>query len=228
MPASSTRREILLEALSNHRQAGDLFFVCSELAELAFSALSEGQLTAARAYCEEAIAAAEETESTWLLPQYWRLLGDVVFFEGNPDDAAKLYRKALAACRHHDPRLVGALILHLGLCATSTGDYWRAAQLMGAHDVIDASLVAAAPAKAYTLDPSERKLREDNRGRLQQALGEEEYERSYAIGKMLSLEQSCDLALGKTNPSSGRPADIPGWAHGYLASDLGRAQGPHH
>ena len=68
MPSSGTRREVMLEALGNHRQVGDLFFICSELAELSSGALAEGQLVAARAYCKEAIAAAEETESTWLLP----------------------------------------------------------------------------------------------------------------------------------------------------------------
>ncbi len=36
--------------------------------------------------------------------------------------------------------------------------------------------------------------------RLRGALGEEEFERACMIGKGLSLEQACDLALGKTNP----------------------------
>lgn len=200
MPASNARREVLLEALDHHRQAGDLHYVCSELAELASGALANGQLAVARGYSEEAIAAAEEAESTWLLPQYWRLLGYVVYLEGKPQNAAVLYRKALTACRHHDPRLVGALIFHLALCAASMGDYRRAAQLTGAHDVLDAALVAAAPAKAYEQDPSDQKLRDDNRARLRKALGAEESERAYTLGKSLRLEQACDLALGKTNP----------------------------
>jgi tetratricopeptide (TPR) repeat protein len=168
--------------------------------ELSSGALANGQLAAARGYSEEAIAAAEEAESTWLLPQYWRLLGYVVYLEGKPQNAAVLYRKALTACRHHDPRLVGALIFHLALCAASMGDYRRAAQLTGAHDALDAALVAAAPAKAYEQDPSDQKLRDDNRARLRKALGAEESERAYTLGKSLRLEQACDLALGKTNP----------------------------
>lgn len=200
MPASGDRQEALLEALGNHRQAGDLFYVCSELAELSSDALANGQLATARGYCEEAIAAAEETGSTWLLPQYWRLLGYVLFLEGEPDGAALLHRKALIACRHHDPRLVGALIFHLALCATSTGDYQRAAQLAGAHDALDAALAAAAPAKAYQQDPSSQKLREDNRAQLLKAMGAERFERAYVTGNSLILEQACDLALGKTSP----------------------------
>jgi predicted ATPase/class 3 adenylate cyclase len=199
-PASGTRQEVMLQALDQHQQVGDLFFICSELAELASDALAQGQLAAARAYCEEAIAAAEETRSTWLLAQYWRLLGDVTFLEGDPEHAAALYRQALTACRHHDPRLVGALIFHLGVCATSAGDYRRAAQITGAHDILDAALLAAAPARAYERHPSDQKLQDDNRARLRQALGEEEFERACMIGKSLSLEQACDLALGKTNP----------------------------
>ena len=79
-------------------------------------------------------------------------------------------------------------------------DYWRAAQLTGAYDVLDAALVAAAPAKAYQLDPSERKLRDNNQARLRKTLGEEQFERAYTTGTSLSLERACDLALGKTNP----------------------------
>jgi predicted ATPase/class 3 adenylate cyclase len=200
MPASGDRREVLLEALGNHRQVGDLFYICSELAELASDALANGQLAAARGYCEEAIAAAEETGSTWLLPQYWQLLGYVVLLEGQPDSAAVLYRKALIACRHHDPRLVGALIFHLALCGTSTGDYQRAAQIVGAYDALDAALAAAAPAKAYQKDPNSQMLQDDNRTQLLKAMGTEQFERAYVTGKSLSLEQACDLALGRTRP----------------------------
>jgi len=113
--------------------------------------------------------------------------------------ASALYRQALTACRHHDPRLVGALIFHLGVCATSAGDYRRAAQITGAHDILDAALLAAAPARAYERHPSDQKLQDDNRARLRQALGEEEFERACMIGRGLSLGQACDLALGKTN-----------------------------
>jgi predicted ATPase/class 3 adenylate cyclase len=200
MPESSTRRQVLLEALGSHRQAGDLLYICSELAELSSDALANGQPDAARGYCEEAIAAAEETGSTWLLPQYWRLLGDVMFLEGKPDSAAELYRKALIACRHHDPRLIGALIFHLALCATSAGDYQRAAQMAGAHDAADTALAAAAPAKAYQQGLSGHKLRDDNRAKLLETMGAEQFQRAYIAGKSLSLEQACELALGRASP----------------------------
>lgn len=201
MPASSGRREILLEALANHRQAGDLLYICSELAELASGALADGQLAAARSYCEEAIATAEEIGSTWLVPQYWRLLGYVMFLEGEPDSAAVLYRKALIACRHHDPRLVAALLLHLALCAAGTGDYRRAAQITGAHDALDAALIAAAPSRAYQAELSSQKLRDRNRAQLLQAMGTEQFEQAHLTGKSLTLEQACDLALGKASPA---------------------------
>ena len=55
-------------------------------------------------------------------------------------------------------------------------------------------------AKAYQLDPSERKLRDNNQARLRKTLGEEQFERAYTTGTSLSLERACDLALGKTNP----------------------------
>jgi hypothetical protein len=140
-----------------------------------------------------------------------------MFLEGQPEDAALLYRKALIACRHHDPRLIGALIFHLALCATSTGDYRRAAQITGAYDVLDAALVAAAPAKAYGQQPSEQKLRDDNRARLREALGEERFEGAYTIGTGLSLEQSCDLALGKMPGHAARSVEIDQISRGDIA-----------
>ena len=60
---SNARREVLLEALDHHRQAGDLHDVCSELAELASGALANGQSAVARGYSEEGTAAAEELTS---------------------------------------------------------------------------------------------------------------------------------------------------------------------
>jgi hypothetical protein len=43
----------------------------------------------------------------------------------------------------------------------------------------------------------EIKAREENRARLRDALGGEEYERLLAIGKALSADRRYDLALGR-------------------------------
>jgi hypothetical protein len=79
-------------------------------------------------------------------------------------------------------------------------------QITSAHDALDASLVAAAPARAYQPDLSSQKLRDHNRTQLLQAMGAEQFEQAYLTGKSLSLEQACDLALGKDEPGV---ADVP-------------------
>lgn len=40
-------------------------------------------------------------------------------------------------------------------------------------------------------------MREDNRARLRQVLGEDQFERAYAVGRALSFDEAVDLALGR-------------------------------
>ncbi len=221
-----TRRGDLARGAQQPPASGRSFLRLQRTRRTRVQCASEGQLTAARAYCEEAIAAAEETESTWLLPQYWRLLGDVVFFEGDPTTWRKLYRKALAACRHHDRRLVAPVTLHLGtLCYQHRRLLAGGSSQHGSTRCHRCLPRGCGPGEGLHAGPIRTNAKTTGGGSSRLSARKNTSD-SYAIGKMLSLEQSCDLALGKTNPSSGRPADIPGWAHGYLASDLGRAQGP--
>ena len=84
----------------------------------------------------------------------------------------------------------------LACCATGAGDYCRAAQLTGAHDVIDATVSDASPDYYWT--PLAQRMRDDNRARLRLALGEGEFDRAHYAGRTLSLDQAADLALGRT------------------------------
>jgi hypothetical protein len=85
----------------------------------------------------------------------------------------------------------------LGCCATRDGDYDLAAGLAGAHDAIDAAIIDHAPTGAHWWSPVEQRVRDDNRGRLREALGDAEYERAHAAGAQLRVEEAVDLALGR-------------------------------
>jgi non-specific serine/threonine protein kinase len=148
---------------------------------------------------EQAVEIARRLEDSRLIAETLTLRFATGGYLGEPR-AAELGQEALEAARSTgDPRLVGdALYLLAYLMPTSATR--RAAQITGAHDVFYSALVAAAPTATYEQDPSDQKLRDDNRTRLREAMGEEEFERAYTIGKSLDLEQSCDLALGKTSP----------------------------
>jgi hypothetical protein len=96
---------------------------------------------------------------------------------------------------------VASAIFVLACYATGAGDYCRAAQLTGAHDVIDATVIDASPNYYWT--PLDQRVRDDNQARLRLALGEGEFNRAYSAGRALDLDQAVDLALGRTR---GEPA----------------------
>jgi hypothetical protein len=131
----------------------------------------------------------------------WLSLGIVRLIQGEVEEPALLSRKSLIASRRRGRRTrEGAFeVFILACCATRTGDYRRAAELTGAHDVIDAEILATVPAGAYWWSQSELEVRNDNRARLREILGEIEFEQAYARGTKLSFEKAIDLALGRAS-----------------------------
>jgi tetratricopeptide (TPR) repeat protein len=206
-PTRDTEQALRLEALAFSRRAGDIYGCCSQLHDIGQGeAYWDGQLEAARARFEEAIAIAEEIGARWLLNLLWIDLGLVLLAEGKFEEAARLCRKALLSSRRQGRGVnVVTEIFALACCATGTGDYRRAAQLTGAVDVLDAEVVEVVPNLALVWTPLERGLRDDNLARLREALGECEFARAYDLGKELGFEEALDLALGRvrSNVSNG-------------------------
>ncbi len=201
VPASADRRrELELEALASFRQAGDTLYIAAQLNNLASLEAADGYVEAARDYYEEAIAAADEIGAVWLLAGAWDSLAIVLLLQGELTEAEALARKSLITARRLGlGRIVAGAIFVLTCCATGAGDYCRAAQLTGAHDVIDAAALDASPDHFWT--PLEQRARDDNRARLRQALGEGEFDRAYRAGRTLGLDQAADLALGRARPA---------------------------
>jgi hypothetical protein len=165
---------------------------------LASIAVEQGRLEDARAYQTEAIAAAEEVGASRLLSfaesdlaVTWLLLDEF-------DEAALLARKALVACRRLGNRRRAAFaVFVLACCTAASGDYSRAAQLTGAHDVIDAAVLRDAPNRAHFWTDLEQARRDDNRNQLRHLLGADDFERLSAVGAGLSFDEAADMALGK-------------------------------
>ncbi|HEV2309771.1 MAG TPA: hypothetical protein VGU73_04570, partial [Acidimicrobiia bacterium] len=65
-----------------------------------------------------------------------------------------------------------------------------------AHEVADGAISQVDSTKVYW-SPTEQRMRDDNRALLRRVLGEDEFERSYAIGAALSFDKAVDLALGR-------------------------------
>ena len=198
-PEPELRRALFLEALRCWRQAGDLSGICIELGNLAFMELLSGQLAAARAYSEEAATAAEEIGAPWLLSTLQGGLGILLLLQGELEGAAVMSRRSLITGRRLGNRVVVSDAVFVLACySTGTGDYRRAAQLTGAHDLLHADLAEAEASQPSI--PLQRLARDENRARLREILGEDSFEREYGIGRGLGYVQAVDLALGRTNP----------------------------
>jgi predicted ATPase/class 3 adenylate cyclase len=178
-PTLDRKRELRLESLAGFRQAGDALSTCRQSQSLGSIASEQGHLEAARAYAEESIATAEEIGARRLLAFGWSDLGVVLLLQGELEEAAQWSRKSLISCRRVGNRRGAAFaIFVLACCATHAGEHLRAAQLTGAHDVIDAAVIQGAPNRAHFWTLLEQQARDDNRARLRQLLGESEFERA--------------------------------------------------
>ena len=194
-------REIYLEALENLRQAGDLIWVCSTLLSLSVGRLTDReQVRAARAVAEEAMELAEEVGSSFHLLTLWANHGIYCYLSGEVEAAERYSRRALLSARRlgrpQDRNVWNVFVL--ACCATSNGDFARAAQLTGAHDAIDA---VPEPSRGIW-SPLEIEMRDVNRAWLLEALGEEEFERASAVGRGLALDNVADLALDRVRSAS--------------------------
>jgi hypothetical protein len=140
---------------------------------------------------EESIVTAEEIGARLLLSHGWSDLGVVLLLRGELEEAAQVSRKSLIACCRLGNRRAAAFdIFVLACCATGAGEYRRAAQLTGAHDVIDADVIEGAANRAHFWTLLEQQARDDNRARLSQLLGEGEFERVLDSGRQLSFDEA--------------------------------------
>jgi tetratricopeptide (TPR) repeat protein len=152
-------------------------------------ALRVGDVPAARAHLEQAGKAMEAIGAT--SHHVLVNLGWVLREEGDPDGARARFAAGLRLSRRNGERS-GLAYSTVGLAcvAADLGDPRQAAEL---HGVAQAFLDGTGepwqdPEAGYRLD-SVRQVRT--------CLGEEEFERAYAHGMTLSLDQALDLALGR-------------------------------
>ena len=122
-------------------------------------------------------------------------MGWVLRQEGDAGAARASFQQALRMSRRTGHRY-GIAYASLGLAclAADTGDWHRAAALHGAAQVV--------------LDPTglpwenlEAGYRQHSLDQIRAHLGHEQFERAYATGMALSLNQALDLAAGTDHPA---------------------------
>ena len=217
-PRPELGHEFYLESLLNLRLAGDLLWVCNALLLLG-SATGSTSTRSGRAE--------HWRRRPWSSPE--NLAPRSTF------DSSRPMTPSTATCSENSKRrsaMVAVLSFWRGVRAVR----WKrasgttssslaaqrakgtscAAQLAGAHEALDARL--AEPARGYW-SPLEVELRDRNRARLLEALGEEEFRRETGVGRELTLDKVADLALGRVAPVPSR------WSHLTQIAEAREGQG---
>lgn len=196
----SEARDLSEEVLSIFRQLGDVFMVTQAISTLSVSLgeTSRG-VREARALNVEAMALAEQIGSTFQIMLLQYLAGAFSFFAGDFDLAVIQSQKALRLTRRNGSPTINTywILFTLSCCATQQGQFLLGAYLTGAHEGMEER--AAEPIGGWW-SPIEIQARENNRIKLREVLGEEEFERTIAVGKDLSADRVYDLAMGRTSP----------------------------
>ena len=206
-PSIEDAQAMRLQALDLLRSVGDGWGVVWELEHLQVGVSLDRRLTPdrrlelSRPYLEEAVAIAEEIGDTNRLFELRNNLATLALLQGDFDEAALgLRRQLLTGRRTGRGRVPAWAIFGLSCCAEQAGDNRRAAQLLGAFDVLDVALSKKETLGAWVWTPLELELRDQVRARLVASLGPAPFEHNYEIGRRLSLEEACDLALGRVEP----------------------------
>jgi len=177
----------LSESLAHFREIGDQQWVAESLSVLGYLELLSGDLDAGRAHLEEAAAIARLVSS--LQSAYAQtnltlaalLQGDIPGALRAQAGSARLFEEVGARAG------IPYGLLGVGLCLTATGNLESAAEIHGAADALLEAL-------GQVFEPLEGKLREQDRSRLRQALGEEAFGSAYQAGRLLSSSQAIELA----------------------------------
>ncbi|HEV3293490.1 MAG TPA: hypothetical protein VG123_31310 [Streptosporangiaceae bacterium] len=157
------------------------------------AALEAGDIPAARVYLEAAAQGGQQIG--YQDPVVMFNLGCVLRGEGDPDGARSLSEAALRINRRNGDNWAMAYdIAGLACLAGDVGDWDRAAALhCAAQALLDRTGVA--------WDQAEALNRQHSLGQARASLGDQQLERAYAQGKVLSLEKALELALPKAGPA---------------------------
>jgi hypothetical protein len=181
-------RAIAESILTDERKSGDPLLIASSLELLAWVALSGDDLDAAADYLAEAWRYAEEVPP-WAEAIRTNLLMDdaiLAYRRGEEPRSAEVVLTGLPRARalNARPDLMFALLLFAGI-ATGRGREEDAARWFGA---LHAAL--AADDQSLHLEPAVRPWHETNLAQTRQALGDDAFERLWAAGGRLSLEDA--------------------------------------
>jgi len=186
---------LLAEAIACSERSGDQLLRSYLHNNAAVHALRAGEVPAARAHLDQASQAARATgRETGTVAAN---LGWVQREEGNPEGARSSFQASLRLCRRSGEQpVIACAVLGLGCLAGDLGNWDRSALL---HGVAQAFLDRS----GEPWQDLEARYRQRNLARVRSHLGDELFDRTYAKGMALSVEEALRLTLGETGVTSG-------------------------
>ena len=181
---------LFTEATACTERSGDQFINYCLHNNAGCHALDVGDIPAARAHLEQA---AQVAQAIGYHSQYaTNNLGWVLRREGDADGARSMFEAGLRISRRNGDR---SGLAHssrgLAFLAVDLGDWHRAVVLHGAAQ-------AFLDSTGQRWQGTDKRQNEDSLDQLCARLGDEQFERAYAKGMALSLEEALDVALGKS------------------------------
>jgi tetratricopeptide (TPR) repeat protein len=177
------------EAIACTERSGDRFMSYCLHNNAGCHAMDVGDVPAARAHLEQAAQAGQAVgNDSHHVPVN---LGWVLRLEGDPDGARSMFEAGLRISRRSG-NWSGLAYACSGLAclAVNLGDWHRAAVLHGAAQ-------ALLDRTGEGWEQSETHRRQDSLDQVRAHLGQEQFDRVYANGTTLSLEQALDTALAE-------------------------------
>jgi predicted ATPase/class 3 adenylate cyclase len=187
-PARS--EELFTEAISCAERSGDQYCIAHIENNAGVYALEEGNIPAARSHFEEALRV---SHAIGYVNHYQPIvnLGEVLREEGDHEGARSKFQDGLRILRRVGDRSgIAGANLWLAYLAVDSGD-WHWATLL--HGVAQAFMDQS----GGVWQESEAHDREISINELRARLGDAEFERAYAEGKRLSIEEGFNIALGR-------------------------------
>jgi DNA-binding CsgD family transcriptional regulator/tetratricopeptide (TPR) repeat protein len=192
------------EALRLSRQAGDPSQTGQLLGNLGGYELSAGDMEAARRHLAEALAIARALKARDVIVYQAFNLGLAESLSGSAQDAEVLFAESFDLARRMGLKgLVPYGLLGLAMTGRGQSDPGWSARLHGAADQALADM-------GETMEPMEGRLAELDRQRLRGAMGADDFEAEYAVGRTLDPARVLALLSPKdVAPKQAHPADEP-------------------
>jgi len=183
--------QLFAEAIACTRRSGDQLMSYYLYNDAGLRALRAGDVPAARAHLDAAAQAVQVIGESSLVSVN---LGWVLCQEGDPDGARSMFGAGLRVSRRNgDQAGIAYASLGLACLAADRGDWHQAGVL---HGVAQAFLDRA----GEPWEELEARYRRESLADVQARLGADQFDRAYAEGMALSVEEALDLARGKLRP----------------------------